>query len=140
MFLLIYCLYKKKNIFFFLSLHKVFKIVKILSDHHSVRIEAIICKNGRTTRTLPVGQRIGVLEAIESVMMPEHHRNESDDITDETLLIMFDVEECISTHDYQMFKELILKNRAVFALTSNNLGCDKYVEHMIELDDEVPVE
>ena len=38
-----------------------------------------------------------------------------------------------------MFKDLILKNRAVFALTSNDLGCAKDVEHMIQLDDEVPV-
>ena len=43
-------------------------------------------------------------------MMPEYHRNESDDITDKTLLRMFDVEECLSTNDYQKFKELILKN------------------------------
>ena len=115
------------------------KIVKIPSDHHSVKVEAIVCNNGRTTRTLPAGQRIGVLEAIESVMIPEYHRNESDNITDETLLRMFDVEELLSTNDNQKFKDLILKNRPVFALTSNDPGCAKDVEDMIQLDDEVPV-
>ena len=76
------------------------KIVKIPSDHHSVKIEAIVCNNGRTTRTLPAGQRIGVLEAIECVMIPEYHRNESDNITDEKLLRMYDVEEFLSQNDY----------------------------------------
>ena len=55
-------------------------------------------------------------------MMPEYHRNKSDNMTDQTLLRMFDVEECLSTNDYQQFKECILKNRAV--------GCAKDVEHM----------
>ena len=72
-------------------------------------------------------------------MIPEYHRNESDNITDETLLRMFDVEEFLSTNDNKKFKDLILKNRAVFALTSNDLGCAKDVEHMIQLDDEVHV-
>ena len=116
------------------------KIVKIPSDHHSVNIEAIVCNNGRTTRTLPADQHIGVIEAIESVMIPEYHRNESDNITDETLLRMFDVEKLLSTNDYQKFKDLILKNRAVFALTSNNLGAPQtFNTIMIQLDDEVPV-
>ena len=115
------------------------RIVKIPSDHHSVKIEAVVCNHGRNTRTLPAGQRIGVLEAIESVMIPEYHRNESDNIKDEKLLRMFDGEEFLSPNDYQKFKDLILKNRAVFELTSNDLGCAKDVEHMIQLDDEVPV-
>ena len=52
---------------------------------------------------------------------------------------MFEVEECLSTNDYQKFRELILKNRSVFALTSNDLMCAKDVKHMIELDDEIPI-
>ena len=31
------------------------KRVKIPSDHHSVKIEAIVCNNGRSTKTLPTG-------------------------------------------------------------------------------------
>ena len=64
------------------------KIVKIPSDHHSVKMEAIVCNNESNTRTIPAGQRIGVLEGIESVMIPEYHRNKSDNITDEKLLRM----------------------------------------------------
>ena len=63
------------------------KIVRMPSDHHSVKIEAILCNNGRTTRTIPDG----VLKAIEIVMIPEYHKNESDNITDETLLRIIDI-------------------------------------------------